>query len=891
MRPWPPATPAASSTPRQAKRPRPSGPSSAASSTTSAIAASASVSAGAGAGPGARDSPAVKRRRDAAPAASAAHGPPLAVEPQEPGVSFADVGGVDDLLEEVGRLLAHLRRPEIFRTLGVPPPRGVLLHGPPGCGKSLLARAVAGELRLPLLRVAGPELVAGVSGESEARVRDLFEQAARSAPCVLFLDEVDALAPPRAGAQREMERRIVAQLLSCLDELGRSGPDSTVPLGAGEVLVLGATSRPEALDPALRRAGRFDREIRLGIPDARAREAILGILCRSMRLAPDVDLHALAKCTPGFVGADLQALTREAALAAVSRVLDDTQRGGAEATKDNEKTAAAEERNDESEAKIKDETKASTSEEKEVSKEEKEETKMDVDKEADQEAKKDTETEKEAKKEVIENKTNESMEVIDISDRDTPNESGSSKTPAAKADSSVTKLVGIDEDEVCIEAEVTSSDAAAKDKTTKGSSTPDADDDMEVLEDELDEEVVPVPASEILHTKSLAANVWNTHFPALTDNQLENMFITQKDFEVALKHVQPSAKREGFATVPDISWDDVGALRDVREELQMAILAPVRHPDAFEALGLTAPAGLLLCGPPGCGKTLIAKAIANEADINFISVKGPELLNMYVGESEKAVRQCFLRARNSAPCVIFFDELDALCPRRTGGPSGEGSSATQRVVNQLLTEMDGVEGRRGVFLLAASNRPDILDPAVLRPGRLDRIVFVGLPGPDARAEILRALTKNGTRPRLAADVDLQTLGESADLEGCSGADLASLIREAATLALREHLVSVPSQPSSNSPRPPPAVAREHLAQAVRRLRPSERIRYEKLRIQFSSSNPIQVQSNKESPPSPSSSSASSQTAVGGAGTNANEMQTEPPKDLAPSTPADPSVSA
>ncbi|XP_043286241.1 nuclear valosin-containing protein-like [Venturia canescens] len=603
-------------------------------------------------------------------------------------IKFSDVGGNTKVLETVCRLLVHIRHPEIFKQLGISSPRGFLLHGPPGCGKTLLAHAIAGELGVPLIKVAAPELIAGVSGESESRIREMFEQALAMAPCVLFLDEVDAIATHRATAQKEMERRIVAQLLSCLDDLGTKENGETV-------LVLGATNRPEALDPALRRAGRFDREISLGIPDKEARKSILAIRAAKLKLADDVNFADIAALTPGFVGADLVALLTEAAMAAVNRVFDLLRNEGQAKPSDIESV---------SEVREADEVLVENGME-------------------------GCSTEAESGKEIING-----------------DEASPEKTPDIQEDSSGVVKV--------IEPESTT---------------------VTVTETQ-----IPKPNDSDKLTGLLT---WLRNDAPLSPERLANLQIERCDFENALKVVQPSSKREGFATVPDVTWDDIGSLQNIRQELQMAILAPVRHSERFEAFGLSAPTGVMLCGPPGCGKTLLAKAIANEAGINFISVKGPELLNMYVGESEKAVRQCFIRARNSAPCVIFFDELDALCPKRSDGDN----SSTSRVVNQMLTEMDGVEGRKGVYLMAASNRPDMIDPAVLRPGRLDKILYVGLPTAADRVDILKALTKNGTKPRFEASVDLEEVAKSANCDGYSGADLSALVREAATEALRESM--------------------------------------------------------------------------------------------------------
>ncbi|XP_026135070.1 nuclear valosin-containing protein-like [Carassius auratus] len=576
-------------------------------------------------------------------------------ELQYSSVKFEDFGGSDETLEEVCKLLIHMRHPEVYQRLGVVPPRGFLLHGPPGCGKTLLAQAAAGEVGLPMLKVSAPELVSGVSGESEQKLRELFEQAISSAPCIMFIDEIDAITPKREIASKDMERRIVAQLLTCMDDLNSLSEPA-------QVLVIGATNRPDSLDPALRRAGRFDREICLGIPDEAARLKILKTLCRKIMLPEDFDYSQLARLTPGYVGADLMALCREAAMTAVNRILLQ------------------------------------------------------------------------------------------------PN--------------------------------------------TEDGTAPKAD--LEQL------------------LSLLKRN------ETLSEEQLSGLCVLMSDFRTSLPRVQPSAKREGFATVPDVTWEDVGALHDIREELNMAIMAPINNPEHFRALGLNTPAGVLLAGPPGCGKTLLAKAVANESGLNFISVKGPELLNMYVGESERAVRQVFQRGRNSAPCVIFFDEIDALCPRRSEHESG----ASVRVVNQLLTEMDGMGNRHQVFIMAATNRPDIIDRAVLRPGRLDKTLYVGLPPPEDRHAILVTITKNGTKPLLDSDVNLQEIAHDARCDSFTGADLSALVREACVNALRVHLSSRPAHTHSE-PEKDIRVSRIHFEDAFQKVRPSvskkDQIMYEKLR--------------------------------------------------------------
>ncbi|KAM9449476.1 nuclear valosin-containing protein-like isoform 2-T2 [Clarias gariepinus] len=614
-------------------------------------------------------------------------------ELQHSTVTFEDVGGNDETLTELCKLLIHMRHPEVYQQLGVVPPRGFLLHGPPGCGKTLLAQAVAGEMELPMLKVSAPELVSGISGDSEQKLRELFEQAVSGAPCILFIDEIDAITPKREVASKDMERRIVAQLLTCMDDLN----SLHVP---AQVLVIGATNRPDSLDPALRRAGRFDQEICLGIPDEGARLKILKTLCRKLKLPEDFDFAQVARLTPGYVGADLMSLCREAAMTAVNRVL------------------------------------------------------------------------------LQQLETNAKRHNITV----VQNDDGAKSQDAAE------------------EPGQASGDLSA-----------------------------PVSEGELEQLRCLVRNS-----QSLSQEQLADICIVIEDFRESLARVQPSAMREGFATVPNVTWDDIGALQDIREELTMAILAPVRSPEEFKALGLSAPAGVLLAGPPGCGKTLLAKAVANESGLNFISVKGPELLNMYVGESERAVRQVFQRGRNSAPCVIFFDEIDALCPRRSGRESG----ASERVVNQLLTEMDGLETRRQVFIMAATNRPDIIDPAVLRPGRLDKTLYVGLPPANDRHAILITITKGGTKPRLEEDVNLEEIACDERCNCFTGADLSALVREASVNALRAHLNSQtalahPGHTFSSKSVKDIRVSRQNFEDAFKKVRPSvskkDELMYDKLR--------------------------------------------------------------
>lgn len=533
-------------------------------------------------------------------------------------IKLEDVGGVGHVKRQLKELLVlPLLRPEEYTAAKIPIPRGILLHGPPGCGKTMISKAFAAKMGVPLIEILGPSVVSGMSGESEKQVREHFEEARRNAPCLLFIDEIDVIAPKRDTSQSQMEKRIVAQLLISMDSLAMEGNDGK------PVIVLAATNRPDSLDPALRRGGRFDTEINMGVPNEKMRELILRAQTREVKVSDDVDFTHLAKRTGGFVGADLRDLVGKAGSWAMDRYREALERQGREA-----------------------------------------EQEMDVD--------------------------------------------GGETMEGDEDDRSITRLVQV---------------AKRRD--------------------------LPRPAG------------------------FETLAITMEAFNTVLPGIQPSSKREGFATVPDTTWEDIGALQDIREELQMAIVEPIQHPDRYKQVGITAPTGVLLWGPPGCGKTLLAKAVANESKANFISVKGPELLNKYVGESERAVRQVFSRARSSIPCVIFFDELDALVPKRNDSQS----EASTRVVNTLLTELDGLSAREGIYVIAATNRPDMIDDAMLRPGRLETMLFVGLPGPSERAEILKALIK-----RTPINDKYAEFGRCC--ENYSGADLGSLLRQAGQNALR-----------------------------------------------------------------------------------------------------------
>lgn len=532
-------------------------------------------------------------------------------------LSYEDIGGVGPALQRVREMIElPLRYPEAFARLGIDPPKGVLLHGPPGCGKTLLARAVASETDAAFLSVSGPEIINKLYGESEARLRQVFEQARRDAPSIVFLDEIDSIAPRREQANGEVEKRVVAQLLTLMDGLE----------ARGQVIVIAATNLPNALDPALRRPGRFDREIVIGIPDAAGRREILEIHTRGMPLAKDVALGHLAEVTHGFTGADVSALCREAAMAALRRV----------------------------------------------------------------------------------------MPIVELDARD-PHET-------------------------------------------------------------------------------------------LVDIEVE-----MADFTSALREVEPSALREVFTEIPEVTWDDVGGLEAVKRELQEIWEWPVKHAELFRHAGLKPPKGVLLGGPPGTGKTMLAKAVARESGANFISVKGPELLSKYVGESEKGIREIFRKARQASPCVVFFDEIDSIAPRRGG--SGD-HHVTERVVAQLLAELDGMEDLVGVLVLAATNRADMLDPALVRPGRFDRIIEIGRPGEADRVDILRVHTRG--RP-FARGIDFAALARQTD--GFSGAELQQLLQQAAAHALRECISrGATAEREQQNSSPSLTIDEQHISHALTMIR-------------------------------------------------------------------------
>ncbi|MGZ3470973.1 MAG: CDC48 family AAA ATPase [Isosphaeraceae bacterium] len=542
-----------------------------------------------------------------------AKGQPAEAEKAQP-ISYEDIGGLKRELNRIREIVElPLRYPELFERLGIDPPKGVLLHGPPGCGKTLIARAVAHETDARFFAVNGPEIIHKFYGESEAHLRKIFDDASRNAPSIIFLDEIDAIAPQREKVVGDVEKRVVAQLLALMDGLAKRQ----------NVIVIAATNLPNALDPALRRPGRFDREIAISIPDRDGRAEILEIHSRGMPLAADVALPHLANITHGFVGADLMALCREAAMICLRRLLPE----------------------------------------------------------------------------------------IDFASKNIPYE------------------------------------------------------------------------------------------------RLRTLEVRMTDFEGALHEIEPSAIREVFVEIPNVTWDEVGGLDDVKRQLIEAVEWPLKHPEIFAQAGVKPPRGILLSGPPGCGKTMLAKAVASQTEVNFIPVKGPALLSKYVGESERGVRDVFRKAKLAAPCIIFFDEIDSLVPSRGGGATD--SHVTERVISQFLAEMDGVEDLNGVLVLGATNRPDILDPALMRPGRFDIQVAIPLPDRVGRQQIFEI----GLRDKpLAGKVDIAALAEAT--EGFSGAEIRAVCTRAAWAAIREAVAR--SEPAQDSV-PRVSITRDHLNSALQEV--------------------------------------------------------------------------
>jgi transitional endoplasmic reticulum ATPase len=543
----------------------------------------------------------------------------VAKEGGVPSISYEDIGGIKNQVSRLREMIElPLRHPELFKRLGVEAPKGVLLHGPPGTGKTLLAKAVAHETNANFFTIGGPEIMSKYYGESEERLREIFKNAEEKAPAIIFIDEIDSIAPKREEVSGEVERRVVAQLLSLMDGMS----------SRGKVVVIGATNRVNALDPALRRPGRFDREIEIGVPDREGRLEILQIHTRGMPLEKDVDLGVIANMSHGFVGADLQAVAKEAAIRALRRVLPE----------------------------------------------------------------------------------------IDLTTENIPSDT------------------------------------------------------------------------------------------------LKKIVVTMDDFLSVIKEIEPSALREVFVEVPNVNWTDIGGLAEVKQELQEAVEWPLKYQGLFDHSDATPPKGILLYGPPGTGKTLMAKAAAHESEANFISIKGPELLSKWVGESEKGVREVFRKARQAAPCIVFFDEIDAIAPAR--GALGSDSHVTERVISQLLTELDGLEVLTNVIIIGATNRPDIIDAALLRPGRFDRLLYVPPPSKESRIQIFKIHT---SKKPLADDVDIVSLANQT--EGYTGADIAALASAAVMLALREHIAKYKDPKQADRAKGELKIHMKHFEEAMKKIRP------------------------------------------------------------------------
>ena len=542
-----------------------------------------------------------------------------------PKVTWEDIGDLEEAKEKIREIVElPMKHPELFKHLGIEPPKGVLLYGPPGTGKTLLAKALANEIGAYFVMINGPEIMSKFYGESEQRLREIFKEAEENAPSIIFIDEIDAIAPKREEVTGEVEKRVVSQLLTLMDGMKERG----------KVIVIGATNRPDALDPALRRPGRFDREIEIRPPDKRARKLILQVHTRNMPLDEDVDLDKLAELTHGYTGADLAALAKEAAMSALRRFIRE-----------------------------------------------------------------------------------------------------------GKVD--------------------------------------------------------------LYQAKELPADM------------LKKIRVKMSDFLEAMKLIRPTLIREIYVEVPQVKWDDIGGLKDVKQEVREAVEWPIKYGEIFEEMGIRPPKGVLLFGPPGTGKTLLAKAAATESGANFIAVRGPEILSKWVGESEKAIRKIFERARQAAPTIVFFDEIDSIAPARG---LRHDSGVTDRIVNQILTEMDGIVPLNKVVVIGATNRPDIIDPALLRPGRFDRVIYVPPPDKEARKEIFKIHTK---KMPLGKDVDFDKLAEMT--EGYTGADIEAVCREAAMIKLREKLEVGP-------------VEMRHFEEALKKIPPSvtkeDIVRYEKLAKEY-----------------------------------------------------------
>jgi transitional endoplasmic reticulum ATPase len=538
------------------------------------------------------------------------------------GVAYEDIGGLKDVIQRVRETIElPLRHPEIFEKLGIEAPKGVLLHGPPGTGKTLLAKAVANESNSHFISISGPEIMSKFYGESEARLREIFKEAREKAPSIIFVDEIDSIAPKREEVTGEVERRVVSQLLSVMDGLE----------ARGKVVVIAATNRPNALDPALRRPGRFDREIEIRVPDKRARLEVLQIHTRNMPLDKDVDQDRIAAVTHGFVGADLEYLCKEAAMKCLRRLLPELN-----------------------------------------------------------------------------------------------------------------------------------------------------------LQDE-----------------------------KVSPETLQKLIIEKNDFENAIREITPSALREVYVEPPEVKWDDIGGLDTVKRELQEAVEWPMRFPDMYKQLGHTVPKGILLHGPSGTGKTMLAKAVATESEANFISIKGPELMSKWVGESEKGIRDIFRKARQASPCVIFFDEVDSVAPIRGGGMEGLGGghSSSERMMSQLLTEMDGMQEMHDVVVIAATNRIDMMDTALLRPGRFDKIIYIPNPDKNTRERILQIHVKG--KP-ISDDIDLKRLVDMT--EGFSGADVSSVANTAVSLVLHDYIQKYPSPEEALKHTSEARVSIRHFEDAVKNVR-------------------------------------------------------------------------